>query len=77
MEAHHDHLYSHPKILAKVWTALFVAVNLHPRHCMTFHDLIKKISPSVKTGETAYFRNHEGSDYDAMSSVWKNMSVPV
>ena len=44
---------------------------------MTFHDCIKKISPSAKTGETAYFRNHEGSYYDAMPSAWKNMSVPV
>ena len=31
----------------------------------------------MNTGETAYFRNHEGSYYDAMPSLWKNMSVPV
>ena len=61
----------------KVWTYSFVAINLHPHHHMTFHDCIKKISTAVKTGETAYFRNHEGSYYDAMPSVWKNMSVPV
>ena len=42
-------------IHAEVWTYSFVAVNLHPRHHMTFHDRIKKISPAVKTGETEYF----------------------
>ena len=40
---------------AKVWTDYFVAVNLHPHHRMTFPDWIKKISPAVKTGDTAYF----------------------
>ena len=64
-------------IPAKVWTDYFVTVNLHPRHCMTFHDWIKNISPDVKTGDTEHFRNHEGSYYDAMSSVWKNIPVPV
>ena len=44
---------------------------------MTFYDWIKKISPAVKTGETAYFRNREGSYYDTMPYVWKNMSAPV
>ena len=61
----------------KVWTDSIVAVNLHPHHRMTFPDWIKKISPSVKIGETAYFRNREGSYYDAMPSLWENMSVPV
>ena len=64
-------------IPAKVCTDSFVAIKLHPHHCITFHDWIKKISPDVKTGETAYFQNHEGSYYDSMSSVWKNMYVPV
>ena len=44
---------------------------------MSFHDCINKISPAVKTVEIAYFRNHEGSYYDAMPSVWKNIYVPV
>ena len=44
---------------------------------MEFYDWIKKISQSVKTGERAYFRNHEGSYYDAMPYFWRNMSVPV
>ena len=44
---------------------------------MNFHDCIKEISPDFKTVETAYFLNHEGSYYDAMTSVWKMMSVPV
>ena len=44
---------------------------------MTFSDWIKKISPAAKTGETAYFRNHEGSYYDAIPPVWKNISIPV
>ena len=61
----------------KVWTYSFVAVNLHPRHRMTFHDWIKKISPAVKTGEIAYFRNHKGSYYYAMPSVWKNIYAPI
>ena len=64
-------------ITAKVWAYYFVAVNLHPDHHMTFHDWIRKISPAVKTGETAYFLKHKGSYYDAMPSVWKKMSAPV
>ena len=64
-------------IPAKVWTDSFVAVNLHPRPCMTFHDYIKNISPDVNMLDTAYFRNHEGSYYDAMPYVWENMYVPV
>ena len=44
---------------------------------MMFNERIKKFSPDVKTVETAYFRNHEGSDYDTMPSVSKNMYVPV
>ena len=64
-------------ISAKVWTDSFVTVNLHPHHHMNFSEWIKNISPAVKTGETAYFRNHEGSYYDAMPSVWKKIFVPV
>ena len=64
-------------IPAKIWTDSFVAVNLHPHHHMAFHDWIKKISRAIKTGETAYFGNHEGSYYDVMPSIWKKMSVPV
>ena len=77
MAAYHGHIYSHQKIPAKVWIYSFVDVNLNPHHRMTFHDCIKNISPAVKTGETSYFRNHEDLYYDAMLSVWKNMSVPV
>ena len=64
-------------ISAKVRTDSFVAVNLHPHRHMTFSDWIKNISIAFKTLETSYFRNHEGSYYDAMPSVWKKMSVPV
>ena len=66
-----------PNIAAKFWTDSFVAVNLHPHHRMTFPGWIKKISPAVKTGETTYFQNHEGSYYDAMPSVCENMCVPI
>ena len=62
-------------IPAKVWTDYFVAVNLHPHHRLYFSDCIKNIEPAVKTGETAYFRNHEGSYYDAMPFFWKKMTV--
>ena len=48
-------------IPAKVWTDSFVAANLHPNNRMTFHEWIKKILSDVKTGDTAYFRNHEVS----------------
>ena len=50
------------------WTTS-VAVNLHPHRRLYFSDWTKKIAPAVKTGETEYFRNHEGSYYDAMPSV--------
>ena len=43
---------------------------------MNFPGWINNISPAVDTGETSYFRNHEGSYYDAMSYFWKNMYVP-
>ena len=64
-------------IPSKVWKYYFVAVNFHPHHLMNFPDWINNISPDVNTGETAYFWNHEGSYYDVMPSVWKNMSVPI
>ena len=64
-------------IPGKVCTDSFVTVNLHPHHRMTFHEWIKNILPDVKTGETSCFRNHEGSYYDAMPPIWKNISLPV
>ena len=64
-------------IPAKVWIDSFVAINLHPHHRMTFLDWIKKISPAVKTGETEFFLNYEGSYYDAMPYFWKKIYVPV
>ena len=36
---------------------------------------IKNIPLNVKTVETAYFWNHEGSYYNAIPYVWKNMKV--
>ena len=62
-------------IPAKFWTDYFVAVTLHPRHRLYFSGWVKKIAPSINFGETAYFRNHEGSYYYAMMSVWENMTV--
>ena len=62
-------------IPTKVWTDSFVAINLHPHNRLYFSSWIKKIAPAVKTGQKAYFRNHEGSYYDDMRSVWKNMTV--
>ena len=73
MSDHHYCLYIYPKNPAKVCTYSFVAVNLHPHHRMNFHDWIQKVSPAVKTGETAYFRNQKGLYYDVMPYVWKNM----
>ena len=60
---------------SKVWTYSFVAVNLNPHHNLSLYVCIKKIVTAVKTGETAYFRNHESSYYDAMTYVCKNMTV--
>ena len=62
-------------ISGKVWTDSFVAVNLHPHHCLSFDDWVENISSSLKTGETDYFWNNKWSYYDAMSSVWKKMTV--
>ena len=62
-------------IPAKVWTNLFVAVNLHPRRCLYFSDWIKNIAPAVKTGDITYFWNDGGYYYYAMPSVWNNMTV--
>ena len=58
--AHHDHIYIHPYIPAKVWADSFVAFNLHPHQCVSFSGWTKNIASAVKTGETAYFRNDEG-----------------
>ena len=62
-------------IPTKVWTDSFISINLHTHHRLYFYGWIKNIEPAVKTGKTSYFRNHEGSYYDAMPSVWKNMTV--
>ena len=59
----------------KLWTDSFVAVNLYPHHRLSFSGWIKNIALAVKTGETAYFWNHIGSYYDAISSVWKNATI--
>ena len=62
-------------ITTKLWTDYFVSVNLHPHNRFYFSDCIKKIAPYVNMGETEYFRNHEGSYYDAMPYVWENRTV--
>ena len=59
----------------KVWTDSFVDVNLHPHHRLHFYIWTKNIYPDVNMGETAYFRNHEGSYYDAMPYTWKNITM--
>ena len=75
MVDHHDNIYSHPKIPAKVWADSFVDVNLNPHHRLSISGWINKIAAAVKTGETAYFWNHKGYYYYVMPSVWKNMTV--
>ena len=62
------------KTTEKVCTYSFVAVNLHPRHHLSFSRWIKKIAPADKTRETTYLWNQERSYYDSMTSVWKNMT---
>ena len=59
----------------KLLVDYFVSVNLHPRRCLSFSGWIEKIAPAVKTGETAYFWNHGGYYYDAMSSFWSNITI--
>ena len=72
---HHDHIYIHTKIPDKLWTDYFVAVDLYPHHFLSFSGWIKKIAPAINTGETEYFRNHEGDYYDAIPYFWKNITV--
>ena len=62
-------------IYDKVWTDLFAAVNLHPRHCLYFSRWFKKITPSINTAETTYFRISEGYYYNTRPSIWKFMTV--
>ena len=59
----------------KIWERSFKAVNLHPKHRFSFEDWIKKIEPSIKTGEHAYFCTNKEHFFDAMSVFWKKMSV--
>ena len=59
----------------KVWTDSFVYVKLHSRHYFSFADCIEKLSPDVKTVETADFRNHDGSFYNYMPSFWKKTTL--
>ena len=60
---------------SKVCTDSFVAVNLHPHHQFYFSVWIKNIAPAVNTGERAYFWNHNGSYYDAMTPFLGNTTV--
>ena len=62
-------------IPAKFWTDSFVTFNLHPHRRLYFSVWIKKIASAVRTGETAYFRKHEGFYYYAMPYVWKKMTL--
>ena len=61
-------------ISAKVRTDSCVSANLHYRHHLSYSDWINKISLDVNTTETDYFKNHEVSYYDAISSAWKNIT---
>ena len=73
--AHHDHLYIHPKHSTKICTYSFFAVNLHPCHHLSFFVWIKKVALAVKMVEITYSRKHECYYYDAMTFIWKNMTV--
>ena len=59
----------------KICIDSFVAVNLHPHHCLSVSELIKNIVPAFITVEIAYFRNHKGSYYYSIPSVWGNIIV--
>ena len=61
----------------KLCTDSFVVVNPHLHYRMNFSEWIKNISPGFKMAETAYFRNDEGSYYDSMPYVCKNMYATV
>ena len=51
---YHYFLYSNIKKF-KICKDNFVSVNLHPHRCLYFYVCIKKISPSVKIGETYFY----------------------
>ena len=59
----------------KVCIDFFVAVNIYHHQHFSFDECIQNIASAVKTGEATYFLNHEGSYYDDILSVWKNMTV--
>ena len=42
---------------SKFWTDYFVAVNLHPHHCLSFTDQINNIATAVKMVEMYYSWN--------------------
>ena len=47
---------------------------LQELHCF---GCIKKVPLAVNTGDAEHFQSHEGSHYDDILSLWKNMYVPV
>jgi hypothetical protein len=61
------------KIKKEVWIESFKKVNLHPKFRMNFNDWLKKIDSQIMTGEK-FFKGRT-SLYDAMPTLWRNMSV--
>ena len=75
MEDHHDNIYSHPKHSCQILERFLCCFKPSSSSPLDFYGWIKKITPAVKTVETAYFWNHEGSYYDAIPPVWKKTTV--
>ena len=75
VETHYNHLYIHQKVLPNyeqipLLLSTFILVII----CL-FFVWIKKVALAVKMVEISYSRKHECYYYDAMTFIWKNMTV--
>ena len=58
-----------------LWVNSFIAVNLHPRHMLSFSDWCKKISPFMQSADSfELVTQNKVNEYKLLPAVWKAMT---
>ena len=61
----------HPEL----WINSFIAVNLHPKHMLSFEDWCKKVSPFMQASDSFHLVNQDKVDeYQLLPLMWQTMS---
>mmetsp|Transcript_20420 Transcript_20420/g.37490 ORF Transcript_20420/g.37490 Transcript_20420/m.37490 type:complete len:186 (+) Transcript_20420:142-699(+) len=58
-----------------LWVNSFIAVNLHPRHMLSFSDWCKKISPFVQSADSFdLVTQNKVNEYKLLPAVWRALT---